>query len=105
MKPESVEFARVVAEIVCEVPEGKVATYGDIATLAGFPTHARLVGKILGSIGTASSVPCHRIVNAQGRTAPHWLEQRALLLSEGIEFTSSGHVDLRRYRWVPPLPE
>lgn len=105
MKVETVEFARVVSEIVSAIPAGKVSTYGDVAALAGFPSHARLVGKILGDIGMDSDIPCHRVVNSQGRPAPHWHSQVSLLRQEGVAFNSSNHVDLRVYRWHPLPPE
>lgn len=101
MKVDSVEFAIAVKEIVAAIPKGKVATYGDIAALAGAPSHARLVGKILGAIGMDSPIPCHRVVNAVGRPAPHWLSQTPLLQKEGITFKSNGNVDLRLHRWYP----
>ncbi|MDE6056992.1 MAG: MGMT family protein [Muribaculaceae bacterium] len=85
MKLDTVEFARTVREIVAAIPPGKVATYGDVAALAGAPSHARLVGKILGCIGMDSDIPCHRVVNCQGRPAPHWISQAALLRDEGVE--------------------
>ena len=101
MKVDSVEFALAVKEIVAAIPKGKVATYGDVAALAGSPSHSRLVGKILGAIGIDSPVPCHRVVNASGRPAPHWLSQRALLTNEGITLRSNGNVDLSLHSWHP----
>lgn len=101
---EEIEFARDVREIVLQIPRGKVLSYGDVASLAGRPTHARQVGKILGSIGFDTDVPCHRVVNFEGRTAPHWLGQAALLRSEGVGFTKSGKVEMNKYRWHPEEP-
>ncbi|MBD5226809.1 MAG: MGMT family protein [Bacteroides sp.] len=105
MKVDSIEFSRAVMEVVAAIPCGMVSTYGDVAALAGSPSHARLVGKILGAIGMDSDIPCHRVVNCQGRPAPHWLSQLALLRAEGIEVGASNRVDLRRYRWHPLPPE
>ena len=99
MKPDGVEFSRVVAEIVRQIPSGYVISYGDLAALAGFPSHARLAGRTLASIGMDSDVPCHRVVNASGRTAPHWLAQRARLEAEGVRFKPNGCVDMRLCRW------
>ena len=101
MKLDTVEFARTVREIVAAIPPGKVATYGDVAALAGAPSHARLVGKILGCIGMDSDIPCHRVVNCQGRPAPHWISQAALLRDEGVEIGPTNHVNLRKHRWNP----
>ena len=101
MKVDTVDFALAVKQIVAAIPKGKVATYGDVADLAGAPAHSRLVGKILGSIGMDSPVPCHRVVNAVGRPAPHWISQSALLRSEGVTFRKNGNVDLSIHRWLP----
>lgn len=87
--------------IVAAIPPGKVATYGDVAALAGAPAHARLVGKVLANIGMNSEIPCHRVVNAQGRPAPHWHGQLALLIHEGIKPSPAGLVNLKKYRWNP----
>ncbi|MDE7180610.1 MAG: MGMT family protein [Muribaculaceae bacterium] len=88
------DFAREVKEVVRLIPAGRVSTYGDVAALAGMPGRARLVGRILGMIGPANDVPCHRVVNAQGRCAPHWPSQAALLRAEGVTFRPNGNVDL-----------
>ena len=91
------DFAAEVCDIVAAIPAGRVATYGTIARLAGFPDHARHVGRVLAS--ASDGVPCHRVVNAAGRTAPGWSEQRALLEAEGVGFRANGHVDLGKWSW------
>lgn len=98
---DKMEFTRGVVEVVSAIPSGKVLTYGDVATLAGDPALPRLVGKILGAIGMDSDVPCHRVVNFQGRTAPHWPSQASLLKSEGVTFSNSGLVNMKKHRWNP----
>lgn len=98
---EKMDFAQAVKEIVNAIPAGKVLTYGDVATLAGQPSHARQVGKILGTFGFDSAVPCHRVVNFQGRTAPHWPTQTPLLKAEGVTFTRSNHVNMILHHWHP----
>ena len=90
------------------IPEGRVATYGQIAALAGLPGHARQVGYALSALPEGSDVPWHRVVNAQGRVsrraAPGWDElQKILLLEEGIVFDSAGRIDLKRFRWEPEI--
>lgn len=95
------EFSRGVRQIVKAIPSGYVLSYGDVAALAGSPAHARLAGRILGAIGFNSEIPCHRVVTAAGRTAPHWPTQTALLRQEGVTFLSSGNVDMRKHRWHP----
>lgn len=101
MMTRNYDFARDVAEIVKEIPSGKVLSYGDVAALAGRPDCPRLVGHILSGLGFDSDVPCHRVVNAQGRIAPHWLRQADLLKAEGVVFTSEMRVNMRLHRWDP----
>lgn len=84
---------------VSEIPAGKVATYGQIAALIGKERNARLVGRVLSVAGYYGDYPCHRVVNAAGRTAPHFSEQRALLEEEGVEFKENGTVDMKKYKW------
>ena len=82
-----------------EIPPGRVATYGQIARLIGRKKHARLVGRVLSRAERYGNYPCHRVVNAAGRTAPGWTRQRTLLEREGVGFLPSGRVDLRHFRW------
>ena len=88
-----------VLSVVEEIPERRVATYGQIARLTGRDRNARLIGKILSMSAYYGQYPCHRVVNHAGRTAPGFLAQKELLLAEGIEFRSNGCVDLKKYRW------
>ena len=93
--------------IVRRVPSGKVATYGQIAALAGFPTGARLVGYALHALPPRSVVPWHRVVNAHGaislvRSNPSGgVEQRIRLAREGVEFDARDRVVLDRHGWRP----
>ncbi len=98
---ERLLFVKSVGDVVKAIPKGFVLSYGDVASLAGWPSHARLVGKILADFGFDSDVPCHRVVNVSGRPAPHWLEQTPLLKSEGVTFNSGGCVDMKKHRWHP----
>ena len=90
--------------IVRKVPRGRVATYGQIAELAGLEGHARQVGYALHNLPARSNVPWHRVVNAKGEISArtggdsHEL-QRMLLEAEGVEFDSKGRMELARYRW------
>lgn len=88
-----------VYKIVSEIPFGCVVTYGQLARLAGFPKCARMVGYAMAHAPEESSLPCHRVVNSQGRIAPNWPEQKTLLEQEGICFKTNGCVDLRKYMW------
>ena len=85
---------RLIYEIlsaVGEIPEGNVATYGQIARLIGRPKNARLVGRVLSQ--------AERLVDHSGRLVPGWDAQAALLACEGVTLRDAQHVDLRRYQW------
>ena len=88
-----------VLSVVEEIPEGRVATYGQIARLIGRDRNARLVGKILSMSAYYGLYPCHRVVNHAGRTAPGFWDQRQRLQAEGVEFRANGCVDLKGYQW------
>ena len=94
-------FRRDVMNIVGQIPRGKVTTYGHIAALTGWPSHARMVGRTLHYTPGAETLPCHRVVNSVGRTAPGWAEQRERLPAEGVVFKPNGHVDMSRHLWEP----
>ena len=94
-------FGEDVLNIVSQIPRGRVTTYGHIAALAGWPSHARMVGRTLRYSPEAVQLPCHRVVNKEGRTAPGWSRQRPLLEAEGVSFKSNGHVDMQMFLWEP----
>lgn len=87
--------------IVAEVPRGRVATYGQIATLAGWPNHSRLVGRLMCNAPEELHLPCWRVVNATGRPSPIFPQQRELLEKEGVAFKKNGVVDMKRHAWHP----
>ncbi len=82
-------FGEDVLNIVSQIPCGMVTTYGDIAALAGWPSHARMVGRTLRYSPGAAELPCHRVVNKEGRTAPG--------------FKANGHVNMGRHQWEPEV--
>ena len=88
-----------ILSVIGEIPEGKVATYGQIAALIGREKNARLVGKVCAMSGFYGKYPCHRVVNHSGRLVPGWPEQRILLMAEGVEFKENGNVDMKKYQW------
>lgn len=88
-----------ILSVVEEIPEGRVATYGQIARLIGREKNSRLVGKVLGMAELYGEYPCHRVVNHAGRLVPGWMEQGFLLGQEGVELKDPHHVDLKRYQW------
>jgi len=93
-------------DVVRRIPRGRVATYGQIARLAGLAGHARQVGYALHALPGRSRVPWHRVINARGRISlgdggDLGEFQRRLLETEGIEFDRTGRVDLARWVWRP----
>lgn len=91
---------------VARIPRGRVATYGQIAEVAGIPRGARQVGYALAALRQDKGVPWHRVINARGeisaRAEPEFEGlQRAMLQSEGIRFDPQGRLSLERYRWRP----
>lgn len=96
-------FDESVYEYLKTVPEGKVVTYGMIAAAIGRPRAARQVGNALHRNPFPVVVPCHRVVNREGRLAPAFAfggidMQAELLRSEGVEVTD-GYVDMERFVW------
>ncbi len=91
---------------VQSIPPGKVATYGQIATLSGLPGRARLVGTALKKLPPDSGVPWHRVVNARGEISLRGntasvTGQELLLVEEGVIFDARGRIRLATYRWCP----
>ena len=100
-------FHQRVVAIIKKIPKGKVATYGQIAALAGSPRAVRQVVRILHSSSQKEQLPWHRVVNRQGRISlkpgSGYEIQKALLKEEGVTFGSSDDIDFERYLWSPPL--
>lgn len=88
-----------ILSVVDEIPEGRVATYGQIAKLIGKDKNARLVGKVLSMAEYYGEYPCHRVVNHAGRLVPGWSAQGFLLQKEGVVLKNKTHVDLKKYQW------
>jgi methylated-DNA-protein-cysteine methyltransferase-like protein len=88
-------------QVVAAIPAGRVATYGQVAQLAGVPRGARFVGTVLRDLPRDSRLPWHRVLNASGRLSVDPLtarEQRERLEAEGVAFVG-GRVSLSRFRW------
>lgn len=104
MKPRRGFFEKVYL-VVKKIPPGKVATYGQIAQILGKPRSARVVGWAL-HVNRDKEVPCHRVVNKEGRLATTfgmggWEEQKRGLQAEGVKFADEKHVFLKKYLWQP----
>lgn len=99
-------FNSRVYEIVCRIPEGKVASYGQIAFMTGSWRASRAVGYALHRNPYHGKVPCHRVVFRDGGLATGFAfggkgVQRQLLEAEGVSFTADGRVDMNECRWNP----
>ena len=106
MPVASSELYRSIYAVVRRIPRGRVATYGQVAELAGIPRQARQVGYALHALEWGSNVPWHRVINARGeismRKAPGADSvQRQLLEREGVIFDAAGRVSLAGLRWRP----
>jgi methylated-DNA-protein-cysteine methyltransferase-like protein len=93
-------------DAIRQIPKGKVATYGQIAALAGLPGHARMVGWAMHAHPEGVEMPWYRVVNAKGMSSlgegsEGAALQRSLLEAEGVEFNEDGRIDLKRFRWRP----
>ncbi len=97
---------KAVYSMVSQIPEGHVATYGQIAKLVGFPRHARQVGYALGALENNSRVPWHRVINTKGKISPRGFDgcddyQRLLLEEEGVIFGDKDCIPLKQFQWQP----
>lgn len=99
-------YRRIYA-VVRRIPRGKVATYGQVAELAGMPRQPRLIGYALHALREGSAVPWHRVINARGRVSTRGggsggeIGQRLRLEREGVVFDAGGRVSLERFGWRP----
>lgn len=97
-------FFERVYEIVACIPEGKVATYGGIGKMLGYPRGAKVVGWAMRGTPEGMGLPCHRVVKATGELSPGYVFgayeiQRAMLEAEGITFREDGTIDMEKHLW------
>ena len=97
-------FYQEIYELVRQIPKGKVTTYGNIAKMLGRPRSSRVVGYALHVNPQPQTIPCHRVVNREGRLAPGFTfggpdAQKQLLENEGVVVGSDDCVDLKKYLW------
>ena len=105
MEKENNSYQKIYA-VVRQIPRGTVASYGQIARLAGNPRWSRVVGYALHVNPDPEGIPCYRVVTKDGRTSPAFAfgggdVQRALLESDGVGFLPDGRVDMARFCWEP----
>jgi methylated-DNA-protein-cysteine methyltransferase-like protein len=104
-KNPAITFSEKAKSIIKRIPRGKVATYGQIAALAGNPLGARQVAWVLNSSSRTDRLPWHRVINGQGRISlpkgRGYETQRALLAEEGVVFNQAGKLSLSKYQWQP----
>lgn len=106
-REKSDSYDRIYA-VVSKIPRGKIATYGQVAELAGLSGHARQVGYALHATPDETAIPWQRVVNAKGEISPRSDPlmagvQKSLLDAEGVSFDANGRIDLARCRWQPRL--
>jgi len=99
-------FFTEVYKLVAQIPEGKVATYGQLAAMLGSPGAARTVGWAMASAPEHLDLPCHRVIRQSGELAPAYVfggydAQRAELEVEGVLFRPDGRVDMKVCLWDP----
>jgi methylated-DNA-protein-cysteine methyltransferase related protein len=100
------DAAAAIYAVIRRIPKGWVATYGQVAAMAGLPRRARLVGRVLQELDPGTNVPWHRVVNAKGEVSYSLSRnggdalQRRLLEKEGVEFDKKNRFNLERFRWL-----
>lgn len=103
-KAAGASLTETIWQCVAAIPPGKVASYGQIARLAGYPSHSRYVGSTLRQLPKGSTLPWHRVLRSSGELAfppasPAWKRQKRLLEAEGIVMKAM-KIDLRQYAWA-----
>jgi methylated-DNA-protein-cysteine methyltransferase related protein len=100
-------FTAMTVDVIKSIPHGKVATYGQIATLAGNRFGARQVAWILNSLSEKENLPWHRVINSQGKISlkrgAGYEHQKKLLLEEGIKFDKDDRINFKLFLWQPKL--
>ena len=104
-KAQTAGFTEKAKKVMKKVPRGKVATYGQVAALAGNPRAARQVVRVLHACSDKDKLPWQRIVNSKGgislKRGQGYELQKAMLRDEGVCFDENDLIDLARFQWVP----
>ncbi|MFO7611285.1 MAG: methylated-DNA--[protein]-cysteine S-methyltransferase [Clostridia bacterium] len=106
MDVETKEFYGRIYSIAMMIPKGRVASYGQLAMMAGVASGARMAGRAMKDTPSELDIPCHRVVNSNGCIAPDYVfdgkrNQRAMLEAEGVVFLPNGNIDMKMCRWNP----
>jgi methylated-DNA-protein-cysteine methyltransferase-like protein len=104
------DFTKKVLKIIAEIPEGRVATYKQIAILSGKPQASRGVSWILHSCSTKYKLPWHRVLNSSGRISfekgtHNFRQQKKRLEREGVVLSPDGELELSRFQWKKKVPK
>ena len=95
------EYQQAIWQVIAAIPKGRVATYGQIAAMAGQSGKSRWVGRLLSQLPQGTSLPWHRVINASGRiTNPNFDLQVSRLIAEGIR-PNAGKISLKDHQWCP----
>ncbi|MEE9553929.1 MAG: MGMT family protein [candidate division Zixibacteria bacterium] len=101
---ENLSFSEQIKILLKRIPRGKVATYGQIAAMAGNPQAARQVVRVLHSSSKKDRLPWHRVINSKGTISLEpgfgYEEQKSLLIKEGVKFGKSNKIDFERFLWT-----
>lgn len=95
-------FQDIIYHLIGSIPEGRVVTYGTLAKMAGYSTYVRQVCQVIRTIPEGSTLPCHRIINGQGKLSVKgecYVRHKKALVSEGIVFDSNDKIKLKQYLW------
>ncbi|MGI9251515.1 MAG: MGMT family protein [Pseudohongiellaceae bacterium] len=100
---EKTEYKQRIWQVVSSIPKGRVASYGQVAKLAGLPGYARYVGYVMKHLPAGSKLPWHRVVSSGGRLSfprdsKSYQRQKSRLEAEGVVFVN-GRFSLKRYGW------
>jgi methylated-DNA-protein-cysteine methyltransferase-like protein len=102
-------FTERALRVIRSIPNGKVASYGQIAALSGSPQAARQVVRILHTLSEREKLPWHRVIGSRGAISlpkgAGFEEQKSLLEAEGVRVAEDGKIGLSRYSWTPSLEE
>ena len=104
--PQGDAAVAAICAVIRRIPKGWVATYGQVAAMAGLPRRSRLVGHILRHLDPTTDIPWHRVVNAKGEVSYALsrnggdARQQRLLEKEGVEFDDRNRFNLERFRWL-----